>query len=57
MKKVKLLLFKIGSDDRPAGPEDIKKLNKQVKKALKGIKNIRTIVTHHLFELDILPLS
>lgn len=48
----KLVIVKIGSEDRPATEQDIKDAEKQIRKALKGIK-CRIVVTHHCFDISI----
>ena len=57
-KTNKLMIVKIGSDERPAGPEDIKKVEKYLKKFQKNgtaIKDYDVIVTHHAVEFDFMP--
>jgi hypothetical protein len=49
--KNRLVVVKVGNDDRPAGPKDIKDMKKKIKKALK--KN-RILVTHHAVEFEII---
>ena len=57
-KTNKLMIVKIGSDERPAGPADIEKMEKKLKKFQKdgtAIKGYDVIVTHHAIEFDFLP--
>jgi hypothetical protein len=50
--KNKLLIVKVGNDERPAGPKDIKDTKKVFKKALKGVK-CRILVTHHALSVRV----
>ena len=58
--KRKLLIVKVGTDDRPAGPDDIKDMKKKLKKLSKksksSLKGYDIIVTHHAAEFDFLNL-
>jgi hypothetical protein len=48
-------IFKIGSDDRPAGPKDIKDFQKMLKEVDKD--PTRSIVTHHLVTSEVVGLQ
>lgn len=61
-----MVIFKIGSEDRPAAQADIKSFQKQLRKAMrkdrkslrKGkSKCMRAIVCHHAVEVVIIPDS
>ena len=55
--KRKLLIIKIGSDERPSGADDIKAMKKKIKrfsKKGKSLKGYDVIVTHHLVDFDFL---
>lgn len=55
--KRKLLIVKIGSDERPAEVNDIKDMKKRLKrfsKKGKSLKGYDVIVTHHLVDFDFL---
>jgi len=55
--KIKTInIIKVGSEERPAGKKDIKKVQKSLKKACKkakkqGNKSLM-IVTHHAFQFE-----
>jgi len=49
----RILIVKVGSDERPAGPKDIKQVRKIIKKIIKGWD---VIVTHHAIEFDFIKL-
>lgn len=49
----RLLFVKVGSDDRPATPDDIKDMEVLVARALHGI-DCRVIVTHHALTTEII---
>ena len=49
--KNKLLVVKVGSDERPAGKKDIKDMKKQIKKAL---RSNRPLVTHHAVDFVVI---
>ena len=51
-----LLIVKIGSDERPAGPAEVETAYKMILDALDGVKGIRVIVTHHLFDVQKITL-
>ena len=51
-----LLIFKIGSNERPAGLPEIDAAYKQIDQALDGVKGIRVMVTHHLFSVEKISL-
>lgn len=53
----RVLLFKIGSDDRPASTADIKDFEQLVNKALDGKIEIPIITTHHSVSVEILHLK
>lgn len=46
-----LLLFKIGSDEYPADPDDIQMAYKMVTDTLGDVKGVRVMVTHHAFDV------
>ena len=51
----KLLIVKVGSDERPAGPEDIKAMKKNLKKFHRkssALKGYDVFVTHHAVDFD-----
>ena len=47
-----LLIVKIGSEERMAGPAEVETAYKMILEALDGVKGIRVIVTHHLFDVQ-----
>ena len=49
--KNKLLVVKVGNDERPAGKQDIKDVRKQIKKALRENK---PLVTHHAVDFVVI---
>lgn len=49
----RLLVVRVGDDHRPAGPEDIKKMELSMKKLLKGV-NCKLLVTHHSVSFEIM---
>jgi hypothetical protein len=51
--KGKLVIVKVGNEDRPACPDDIKNMLKQIKSALAGTK-CRLLVTHHAVEIEVI---
>ncbi len=51
--KGKLVIVKVGSEDRPASADDIKDMAKHMKKSLAGAK-CRLLVTHHLIEIEVI---
>lgn len=59
MSKNKLLIVKVGSDERPAGPKDIKYAKKVVKKLQKkgmALRKYDVLVTHHAMDFDFLSV-
>lgn len=58
MKKLsklsKLMIVKVGSDERPAGDVDIEQVRKELNRA---IAEKIPFVTHHAVEIDILPID
>lgn len=58
--KAKLLIVKVGSDERPAGPEDIEDMQAKLiefqKKPNSSLKGYDIIVTHHAAEFDFLNI-
>lgn len=60
MSKRRVLIVKVGSDERPAGPKDIKRMAKILKKFRKKAKSLRgydILVTHHCADFDFLTLK
>jgi hypothetical protein len=58
-KNRKLLIVKVGSDERPASTEDIKHTKKLLKKLQKKGRVLRgydLIVTHHAIDFDFLSV-
>jgi len=54
MKNV--IVVKVGNNERPAGPEDIKNVKKQFKKLKKknaSLSDFDIFVTHHAIEISI----
>jgi len=51
-----LLIVKIGSDERPASPDDINLAYKMLNEVLEGVKGVRVIVTHHAFGIEKISL-
>jgi len=51
-----LLVVRIGSENRPAGPDDINNAYNMVNKALDKVKGVRVIVTHHEFHIEKISL-
>lgn len=49
----KLLVVRVGDEDRPASQVDIDDVQAQLKKAFKGAK-CTTIVTHHCIDFEII---
>lgn len=52
----RLLIFRVGTVEHPPSKKYIKSTEILVRKALKGIKNIRIIVASYDLEVDALPL-
>lgn len=55
----KLLIVKIGSEERPASVENIKDMKKKLKKIAKKRTSLRgydVIVTHHAVDFDFINL-
>ena len=52
--KKKLMIVKVGSDERPAGQVDIDSTQKIMEKALvgAGYNDVQLVVTHHAMEVD-----
>ena len=46
-----LLIFKIGSNEYPADPDDIQMAYKMVTDTLGDVKGVRVMVTHHAFDV------
>ena len=62
--KGKLILVKVGSDERPAGPDDIQQVKLIFQKALNSLfseevdrNNFALICSHHLVEVEVLDLE
>ena len=56
----KLLIVKVGTDERPAGTDDIKDMRRALKKFQKKSKSLKgydVIVTHNAAEFDFLNLK
>ena len=51
-----MLIVKIGSDERPASPDDINLAYKMLNEVLEGVKGVRVIVTHHAFGIEKISL-
>ena len=51
-----LLVVKIGSDSRPASPDDINLAHKMLNEVLEGVKGVRVVVTHHAFDITKISL-
>lgn len=59
-KNKKLLIVKVGNDERPAGPDDIRDMKKKLKKFQEKARSLRgydIIVTHHAVDFDFLDLK
>lgn len=50
-----MLVVKVGSDERPAGPADIKNIQKALKRLFK--KGHNTLVTHHCLDFVAVKFS
>jgi len=50
----RLMVVKVGSEEYPAGPDDISNVKKELNEALRGN---RVFVTHHRVEIDLLPID
>jgi len=51
-----LLVVKLGNDLHPASPDDINLATKMLKDLLDGVKGVRAIVVHHLFDISKISL-
>lgn len=47
-----LIIFKIGSDNRPSSPENIEEFTKQITEAIGDVKGVRIIITHNDIKLE-----
>lgn len=52
-KSKKLLVVKIGNDQRPASSEDIKEFKRIMGKELKWSKKFELLITHHAVQFEI----
>lgn len=57
----KVVLIKVGTDNRPASQKDLENVGKQVEKAIKGNKRksknlLSYIVTHHAVSVETINL-
>jgi len=51
-----LLIFKVGSNEYPADPDDIQMAYKMVSDTLSDVKGVRVMVTHHAFDVTQISL-
>lgn len=52
-----ILLVTVGSDDRPARPEDVNDVKKFVRKCIRNKVCFNDIVTHHCIKFQTVPVS
>ena len=52
-----LLLVKVGSNERPASPDDLTMARKMIDEAMDGTKNYHIVVTGHDIHVERIPLS
>ena len=52
-KSKNLLVVKIGNDERPASPEDIREFKRILGKELKWSKKFELLITHHAVQFEI----
>jgi hypothetical protein len=58
MKKIGILIVKVGNDDRPASDSDIKNVSDCLEEGFKNLPTIPfTIVTHHAIDFSIVYLD
>jgi hypothetical protein len=51
-----LLIFRIGSNECPAPPSEIKNAYAMISQALDGVKGVRVIITNHKFTIEKISL-
>jgi len=52
----KIILVKVGTDERPASPQDIQEVRGLMEELLKGTVGSRVLVTHHAFDMSIIDI-